>query len=198
MTVTLLKSFLKLALLVIMLWLFGFVVYAYTSVSMRADKPDVKTDSVVVLTGDEKRIETGLSLLAQGLSGNLFISGVHKDVTEQDIRAMWNGSPPLPACCIVLGQTAMTTQQNGRETALWISSMQFKVIRLVTSKYHMHRAVMELNHAAPDVKIIREPVTDKTTDIKSERLWQLLFSEYNKTLFRAIQILSGVFPAAAH
>jgi uncharacterized SAM-binding protein YcdF (DUF218 family) len=75
--------------------------------------------------------------------------------------------------------------------------MNFSSIRLVTSGYHMHRAVMEISHAAPGVEILREPVHDirlKRDLERLERLSQLLLSEYSKTLYRAFYILAGVLP----
>ena len=192
------KAALNVFTILIFLWLAGFAVYIYTSLTMQPEKPEQTTDVIVVLTGDENRIEAGLALLAAGKAKHLFISGVHKDVTEGDIRLMWTGTPPLPDCCLVLGRNAQTTEENGRETGAWLRSMNFTSIRLVTSGYHMHRAVMEISHAAPGVTILREPVRDvrmKNNMERLERLSQLLLSEYSKTLYRAFYILAGVLPA---
>lgn len=180
-----------------LLWLAGFAFYAGSSLLMKDDAPGKTTDAIVVLTGDNRRIETGLALLAQGLSKHFFVSGVYKDVKEQEIRQMWKGEPPLPACCIALGRTAKSTIQNGQETAQWIKAMKFSSVRLVTSSYHMHRAVMELSHAAPGLTIVRSPVTDPAAGPATFRLWQLLFLEYNKTLARSFLFLANVFPAKA-
>ena len=44
-----------------------------------------QVDSIVVLTGDRFRIAKGLELLSQNLGSKLLLSGVNKDITQNDI-----------------------------------------------------------------------------------------------------------------
>jgi uncharacterized SAM-binding protein YcdF (DUF218 family) len=175
-------------LLLLLLWALGFAVYIFSSLSMKPEKPDRATDAVVVLTGGDKRVETGLSLLADGQSKYLFISGVNPQVTEGEIRVMWKGQPPLPACCIALGRHSGTTIENARETREWIESMKFSSIRLVTANYHMHRALLELSHVMPDLEIIPHPIVPPDVPAFSRKYWILLLSEYNKILLRTASL----------
>src|SRR5262245_11557998 len=54
----------------------GFIWFAH-GVSMLAPAPDARADAIVVLTGDEERISTGVRLMLEGRARRLLISGVH-------------------------------------------------------------------------------------------------------------------------
>ena len=175
-----------LILLALAIWAGGFGYYAYTSLHYTPENPDQKTDAIVVLTGGDDRIETGLRLFDQGLSQYIFISGVHPDVKVREIRKLWTGPASLPACCILLGRTATSTIENAFETKAWLRVMRFKNIRLVTANYHMNRAILEFAHAMPELKILPQPVEQPNLKGHPARLWGLILSEYHKALFRAI------------
>lgn len=156
---------------------------------MKPEQPDTKTDVVVVLTGGSDRIETGLDLWATDSAPNLFITGVHKDVTKNEILNMWKGKGSLPECCITLGYKAFTTTQNAEEIQEWLEGKNFSSIRIVTSNYHMHRAFLEFSHALPGIKIITHPIEQPDITPDDEYFWHVIFSEYHKSIFRMITIL---------
>jgi len=176
------------------LWAVGFGVFSAFALLAPPYKNSAKMDAIVVLTGGDNRIQTGLGLLADGVSHQLFISGVHKDVTKNEILALWTGTPPLPACCITLGYEATSTTENGQETRGWIHKNRYSNILLVTGNYHMARALLELQHALPEVKIHIHPVEQPDLDIKTRRFWELLLLEYHKTLYRGIDLLFNEHP----
>lgn len=174
------------------LWAGGFGLYTVASMTLKPHEEDTVTDAIVVLTGGAGRIEEGLSLLANGKSKLLFITGVHPFVRPDDIKAMWAGQPPLPACCITLGYQAESTTQNVDETKAWLKDKNIQSIRLVTSNYHMIRALVEFRHAFPDLKIIPHPVTQKDIALRDKNFWILMISEYHKTLLRWARIMAGL------
>ena len=90
------------------------------------------------------------------------------------------------ACCVTLGFAAIDTETNARETAIWMRKNHLTTIRLVTSDWHMRRAVLELRDAVPDgVTIIEDAVPTKPT-------MRTLFLEYHKLIARWIaQRVSG-------
>ncbi len=177
-------SLLKIVLLIAVLWLAGFAYYFYTIQTMQPLYPGRETDAIVVLTGSNNRVETGLALWAKGRAKNLFISGVNPQVTENEIKALWKGNEKLPACCIALGHNSNSTIENSYETQEWMRRMKFGSLRLVTANYHMPRALLELKHAMPTKAIVAYPI--EPTDVKMDTLyyWELLISEYNKILLR--------------
>ncbi len=172
------NKFIKYTLLItITLWLGGYASFIVHLKYQPIAKPHTKTDAIVVLTGGHSRIKTGLSLFSNGLSTNLFITGVHKDVKKSDITN-------INDCCITLGHKARTTIENALETKEWIKQENVKSIRLVTSAYHMKRAFMEFNNTIPNIEIIPHPVKENENQFFNKKFWKITFSEYNKTLFR--------------
>ena len=175
-------------LLTLIAWIGGYGVFLSNIQAVTPQDPKTNTDAVVVLTGGNYRITTGLTLFSQQSAPTLFISGVHPSVDEKEIRLMWKGKTELPDCCIILGHEATTTFENALETEEWIKENNIKSIRLVTSTYHMKRALMEFHNIVKDTKIIPHPV--EIPDYKKEDLlfWKITFDEYNKVLYR-----TGIF-----
>ena len=148
------------------------------------EKSEAKTDAIVVLTGGNGRINEGLDLLTQKLAPQLFISGVNKDVKKQDIFKSWKKPISPKPCCISLGYKSIDTISNAIEVREWVSDNNIKSLRLVTSSYHMPRAVMEVKRLLPDTKFIKHPVFTDDFIAWKGRFWSLTFSEYNKRLIR--------------
>ena len=174
----------------LLLWLAGYVEFCIFSSGVRFKTArGGGTEAIVVLTGGNYRIKTGLGLFAAGQAGHLFISGVNPKVSRQKIENMWNGEPGLPLCCITLGHDASTTRENAQEVRRWLIKQSYTSVQLVTSGYHMRRAMLEFRHALPGIDIIPRPVQRKDYGLRDKKFWALTFSEYNKTLFRSLTLL---------
>ncbi|MCB1591414.1 MAG: YdcF family protein [Alphaproteobacteria bacterium] len=170
------------------LWLGGFILFSvYTLTTSPADANE-KTDAIVVLTGGNYRIQTGLDLLAKGAAPKLLITGVHEKVTVEDILKNWKSEQPPPNCCISLGHKALTTYDNADEAKEWIEKNGIASIRLVTSDYHMARALIEFRRSIPGLKTVPHPVEEKDYGFTDWTFWQLAFSEYHKILFRLLRL----------
>ncbi|MGH1376546.1 MAG: YdcF family protein [Alphaproteobacteria bacterium] len=171
----------------VLIWLIGYTLFVF-SVSVKTPIKNINTtDAIIVLTGGQNRIDSALQLFAQSKTDKLFITGVHKDVSQDDILQMWDGNKPLKKCCIILGQKAKTTRGNALEAQEWIDQQQnINNIVLVTSAYHMDRALLEFNHALYNhkVTITPYPVMDNSNALNTPSFWKLTFSEYNKFIFR--------------
>lgn len=183
------KLFKIVVLLVLILWAGGYAVFIYNIPIKTLPNTSNKTDAIVVLTGGSNRIQTGLHLFSDKISPILFITGVHPSVKKEELTALWKGKTMLPECCIILGHIATTTLENAIETKSWLNNndSNIKSIRLVTSAYHMQRAILEFKNKIKDVNIIAHPVEDQLT-LKDIKLWKLTFSEYNKILVRRVII----------
>lgn len=167
----------------IVLWLCGYAGYSIYIIKMTPNVSQQKTDALIVPTGGAThRIKEALALHAQGFSDKIFITGVHKDVTVKEIKAMYEGK--LPECCIILGHIAQTTIENAEETAEWIKENNIKTVRLITTNYHMPRAFLEFKAKLQGTKIITHPVKAGTPSEKTGWFWRLTLREYNKFLFR--------------
>jgi uncharacterized SAM-binding protein YcdF (DUF218 family) len=141
-----------------------------------------KADGIVVLTGGASRIEDAIELLARGNGRRLLISGVNRSTSERAIAQLRPEHERIVACCVDLDRTAVNTTTNATETRRWARERGFKSLIVVTSNYHMPRAMAELSHQLPEISLVAFPVV-------SDRLkagWsngptlRLLFTEYVK------------------
>ncbi|MEM8833538.1 MAG: YdcF family protein [Pseudomonadota bacterium] len=172
--------------MLLVLWGFGWLFFATTIAMAKPETKQEATSAIIVLTGGNGRITEGLSLLAKKKSPKLFISGVHKKTSKNDIYKIWrkNNMPGTP-CCVHLGDFAETTEGNAIETADWIQKEKnIDSIRLVTSSYHMPRASELFKRYLKDTKvqIVEHPVLTDDFQAWKGRFWELTFSEYNKWL----------------
>lgn len=168
--------------LILLAWALGFVWFA---VMLPQPAEAGKSDAVVVLTGGAGRVERGLDVLDQHWAPKMFVSGVDKQVKLIEFAVQFNVPPAQMACCVRLGYSAIDTVSNARETADWIRAEDLHTVRLVTSDWHMRRAVFELRRALPPgVTLIEDAVPTKPS-------LRILFTEYSKLLARGFARLGG-------
>src|SRR3984957_11941407 len=160
-------------------------------------KPARSADGIVVLTGGSSRVSDAMELLAGGYGKRLLISGVHPTNAASDIsRSLPDNSPPdsqtLLSCCVDLDRSAINTRSNAAETRRWARDRGFKSLIVVTSNYHMPRAIVELSHAMPDIALIPFVVVgDKWRDEPwwtSGATFRLLLSEYVKYVAAEVRV----------
>lgn len=154
--------------------------------------PDRKADAIVVLTGGASRVSDGLELLAAGYGKRLLISGVHPSSRPSEISRSLPEGQPYFTCCIDLDRSAINTRSNAAETRRWANERGFKSLIVVTSNYHMPRAIVELSHALPDVELIPFVVVgEKWRDdpwYAGGTTSRLVLSEYVKYLAAEIRV----------
>src|ERR1700730_10003986 len=165
-------------------------------------KPASTADGIVVLTGGSSRVSDAMELLAGGYGKRLLISGVHPTNAASDIsRSLPDNSPPdnslpdnqtLLSCCVDLDRSAVNTRSNAAETRRWAHDRGFRSLIVVTSNYHMPRAIVELSHAMPDIALIPFAVVgDKWRDEPwwtSGGTFRLVLSEYVKYVAAAVRV----------
>lgn len=143
-------------------------------------------DGIVVLTGAAARIPDGIELLAAEHGKRLLITGVHRTISAKEIARLTPLYTKYFKCCIDLDRSALNTFGNALETKRWAHEHNFMSLIVVTSNWHMPRALVELEHQLPEVKLIAFPVM--SVKLKTEPWWQsadtarLLFGEYLKYL----------------
>jgi uncharacterized SAM-binding protein YcdF (DUF218 family) len=167
--------------------LVGFV--AFLSQLRNGDiTPATKADGIVVLTGGSSRVADAMDLLANGFGKRLLISGVHPTNGIGNIQRSLpdNNDQRLLLCCVDLDRSATDTRGNAVETRRWVRKQGFRSLVVVTSNYHMPRALVELSHELPDVELIPFSVIGERW--RDEAWWtsgttlRLLLSEYVKFL----------------
>jgi len=153
---------------------------------------DRKADGIVVLTGGASRVADAVELLSSGKGQRLLISGVHPYTRAVEIARLVPVYQRVFACCVDLDRSALNTLGNAIETRRWVKERGFQSLIVVTSNYHLPRAMAELEHQLPDVTLIPYPVV--TERMKNERWWsspttaRLLLSEYLKYVFAVIRM----------
>ncbi len=129
----------------------------------RADRavspdPPVEAEAVASLTGaSDARIISAVQL-ADSLDLPLLISGVNVDATAADIARVAKVDVDQIDCCVTLGKAAASTEGNGDEVADWARRNKVDRIIVVTSEYHMERALFELKRAMPEGHFIPHAV----------------------------------------
>src|SRR3954471_8720007 len=107
-------------------------------------QPARNADGIVVLTGGSSRVSDAMELLAGGYGKRLLISGVHPTNAASDISRSLPDNQSLLNCCVDLDRSAVNTRSNAAETRRWARERGFKSLIVVTSNYHMPRAIVEL------------------------------------------------------
>jgi uncharacterized SAM-binding protein YcdF (DUF218 family) len=144
-------------------------------------------DGIVVLTGGDSRVTDALELLASGRGKRLLITGVNPGTTTADIAHQTGNYDRLLACCVDLDYSALNTLGNAVQSRIWANNHNFHSLVVVTSAYHMPRALAELAHQLPDDTLIPYPVVSDR--LRVEPWWsnsdttKLVLSEYLKYLF---------------
>ena len=148
---------------------------------------DRSADGIVVLTGAAARIPDAIELLAAERGKRLLISGVYRNTRSTEIARLTPLYSKYFSCCIDLDRSALNTFGNAIQTRHWAREHNFNSLIIVTSNWHMPRAMNELAHQLPDVTLIPYPVISDR--MKNDPWWsngptaRLLIGEYFKYLF---------------
>ena len=163
------------------LYILGFALFAVTlGEPAPADAP--KVDAIVALTGGKGRIEHAARLLAAGEGKRLLIAGADPSVRKRDLIKRLGGKRRQFDCCVDLGSESVDTRSNAEEARRWMERRRFSSMRLVTSDWHMRRALYEFNRQFDrTVKIVPDAV-------RTEPGFATLFAEYNKYLLRRVSV----------
>lgn len=159
-------------------WLSGFLWFALT---LPRPAPDgLRTDAIVVLTGDRGRLARGVALMRRGGARRMLVSGVAPSVRPHELAVEARAPRALFSCCVDLGRAAVDTRSNAEETMAWVAANRVASLRLITSDYHMRRALVELGaELPPGVRVVADAVPGEASPGRLAR-------EYSKWLWRSI------------
>jgi uncharacterized SAM-binding protein YcdF (DUF218 family) len=172
--------------------LFGGYCWFASRVSSEEIKLDRNADGIVVLTGAASRIPDAIELLGAGRGQRLLITGVHRGTSAREIARLTPLYARMFACCVDLDRSALNTFGNAIEAKRWAREHHFNSLIVVTSNWHMPRAMVELEHQSPELTLIPYPVVSE--NIKTNPWWsntgtaRLMVSEYLKFLFALIRM----------
>src|SRR5919198_1118776 len=137
------------------------------------------------------RVVDAIELLSEGRGKRLLITGVHRATTTAEIARLSPAYGRLIACCVDLDHSARNTVGNAVETKRWANSRGIQSLIVVTSNYHMPRAMTELARQLPDVALIPFPVVPEK--FRTEQWWdpataRLLLAEYLKYIVAQLRL----------
>lgn len=161
------------------LWTLGLTVFTFT---LPGPLDDSRTDGAIVLTGGPKRVARGLEIMADHQAKRLLISGVDRQVKPHELAVTYGYPKSLFDCCIDLDRDSFDTRTNAEESAKWIKRRGYRSIRLITSDWHMRRAILELQRLTGKSVKIRPDAIRTSPDMTA------LVLEYNKTLWRLLTL----------
>jgi uncharacterized SAM-binding protein YcdF (DUF218 family) len=156
-------------------------------------------DGIVALTGGASRIADAIELLASGRGQRLLISGANPATNAQEISRLNPEFRPWVRCCVDFDRS-VNTLGNAIEIKRWTENRGFRSLIVVTSNYHMPRALAEISHQLPAVALLPFPVV--TERQRAEPWWassataRLMFTEYMKLIFARVR-MGFTSPAAA-
>ncbi|WP_455465964.1 YdcF family protein [Bartonella sp. B39] len=171
-------------LMIVLFFCVSFIVFSEKTERLQPPNPLPKADAIIVFTGGENRIETGLNLLQKRVGSRLLISGVNTTTNLQKLQHSTHITPQLFACCVDIGHKATNTKGNAEESAAWIKKHHYQTVYIVTHDYHMWRSLRELKYLMPEVNFIAYPVKrsgDESTIQQINQIRILIF-QYIKTI----------------
>lgn len=183
------KRFIKVIVLLLLTWGASFYWFCNTlpqPLPQHSPCEECKTDAIVVLTGAQGRIAYGLTLLNQNIAETLLIAGVNPGTSKYALLKASGYRGSIDSNKIILESISKTTQENAQEVNQWALKAGVKHIRLVTSTYHMPRALFEFATWAPSLKVTPDPINPldpvRQAWCKDYKVFCLYLNEYHKFL----------------
>ena len=133
--------------------------YTFYNISHLSKNTMKINSNLIVLTGGSNRIKQTLNLFLLNFTENhnLLVSGAGKGFTKKTILKFIKTTPKnlkILDCCITIENQSTNTHSNAKESYKWIKKNNFKEVTLITSDYHMPRALLEFKQKLNDIKII--------------------------------------------
>ncbi len=149
------------------LWLASFFYWIH---HLPKEYNGMTAEAIIILTGAKGRLSAGTELLKEKKAKALLISGVNAQLSD---RALFYQMPSMSQQLkkrVSVGKEASNTIGNAIEAKVWMEEKNYQSAIIVTSNWHMDRAMLELRHVMEDKSFIAYPVlSDK--QIEKGKFW---------------------------
>ena len=158
----------------------SFIYFAY-AVYGSERLPSTPADAIVVLSGDPERIRAAVNLLVNGYGRRLLIAGLDN---SDEIAVLYPVRRALFDCCIDVDPRSGKTIDDAATIRRWALETHPRSLIVVTSNYHIPRALLEVGRALPGLHIVPFGVSTGLADVSEP--WRraeaadLLLREYIK------------------
>jgi uncharacterized SAM-binding protein YcdF (DUF218 family)/glycosyltransferase involved in cell wall biosynthesis len=148
---------------------------------LRVTAPPAPADAIVVFAGGvgesgragggfQERVTQALNLYRSGHAPRMvFSSGFVFTMREAEVMKAVAQANGVPADAIVLEEAAANTRENVLFTKRILDERGWKRVLLVSSPYHMRRAMLTWHKLAPDVEVIPAPAPESQFYDRHER-----------------------------
>ena len=145
---------------------------------------------LVVLTGGTNRIKQTLDVFFNQYSTKyqLLISGAGKGFNKNIVSNFLPKnelSRKTVSCCIHIESKSTNTRSNAIETLKWVNKNDISSFTLITSDYHMQRALVEFKIIFKNTII--NPYVLKTKNNNIDRVYKIYLLEYLKFLIAKLR-----------
>ena len=192
------SSFFIILILFISYFFVGLFNFQKNILSLEKNKKIVNSN-IVILTGGSNRIKEGFKVVNDinkfSKAGfKTLISGTGKGFTKASLKKILTSdfNLNLVECCIEFESNSKDTYSNAYEASKWTKKHDINNIILITSNYHMPRAILEFKNRMPNQQIFTYPITPKNHDIEhwlnSSDTFSLIFFEYSKLLIASLRL----------
>ena len=179
--------------------LFFIGLYNFKKNILSFTKYNKESPNIVILTGGTNRIKDGLNIVkdfkkSKKHNYKILVSGTGTGFTKKSLKIKLgpNFNAHLIQCCIDLDNVSQNTFTTASETLKWTNKNNIKEFILITSNYHMPRALLEFKNVMPNLKIHTYAITPKKHDIEnwfgSYQTFGLVFTEYCKHILASLRI----------
>lgn len=161
---------------------------------LRVSQDPHKADAIVVFAGGvgesgkagqgyEERIYHAAELYRQGYADKLiFSSGYSYFLEEALVMKAVAVSLKVPEASIILEDKAKSTYENIKFTKEILDNKKIDSILLVSSPYHMRRALLVFNKVARDIKVTCVPVPNSVFYVQPQKGWKKIKPEQVKAI----------------
>ncbi|WP_176585789.1 YdcF family protein [Priestia megaterium] len=174
------RKILRISILIVGL---GIIFFAFAGKALVVNEKPVKSDAIIVLSGDGDRIEKGIELYKKGYASHLILSNGQENNLYNQAK-----NSGIPIHSIILENHATSTTENAEFTKKVMIKYNFQSAIVVSSNYHMKRVEKNFDKEFKDTRIQLTFCSSGSHYYNPKRWWEtslnrkITYTEYIKLI----------------